>query len=65
MMNRTQQPSISQVKEIQFIAPEIKKLNGTIPVYLMRDVQNETSRLDLYFDAGKNSGPKGISSFVN
>ena len=65
MMNRTQQPAISQVKEIQFIAPEIKKLNGTIPVYLMRDVQNETSRLDLYFDAGKNSGPKGISSFVN
>ncbi|MFZ9028537.1 MAG: M16 family metallopeptidase [Crocinitomicaceae bacterium] len=65
MINRTQQPAISQVKEIHFVAPETRKINGSIPVYLMRDVQNETSRLDLYFDAGKNSGDKGISSFVN
>jgi predicted Zn-dependent peptidase len=65
MINRTQQPAISQVKEIHFVAPEIKKINGDIPVYISRDVQNETSRLDLYFDAGKNSGTNGISSFVN
>lgn len=65
MINRTEQPAISQVKEIHFVAPEFKNINGNIPVYLMRDVQNETSRLDLYFDAGKNSGTKGISSFVN
>lgn len=65
MINRLEAPAIKQVSEIHFVEPEHKTLNGNIPVFMMRDVQNETSRLDLYFDAGKNSGTRSISSFVN
>lgn len=65
MIDRTQAPQIKPVSEIDFVAPEITTLNDSIPVYMMRDVQNETSRIDLYFDAGKNSGTRSISSFVN
>lgn len=65
MIDRTLAPQIKPVSVIDFVAPEITSLNGEIPVYMMRDVQNETSRLDLYFDAGKTSGNRSISSFVN
>lgn len=65
MIDRKQAPQIKPVSEIDFVAPEMIVLNGSIPVYMMRDVQNETSRIDLYFDAGKNSGTNSISSFVN
>lgn len=65
MIDRTLAPVIRPVSAIDFVAPELTTLNDNIPVYMMRDVQNETSRLDLYFDAGKNSSTNSLSSFVN
>jgi len=65
MLNRTIQPSLNAIDKIDFVAPEKHLLNADVNLYHMKSVPNETARLDLYFDAGKCRGEKGIPSFVS
>lgn len=65
MLDRTQRPTVHPTENIEFVEPRTIMLNGTTPLFIMQEVQNETSRIDLYFDAGKNSGERSLSSFVN
>lgn len=65
MLNRTQQPELVAIEAIDFVAPKKYELSPTVPLYHTKDVQNETARFDLYFDAGNCRGVKGIPGFVN
>lgn len=65
MLNRTLAPELKEIDKIDFIAPKKYEIDNGIVLYHMKDVPNETSRFDLYFDAGKCRGEKGIPAFVN
>ena len=62
MLNRTIAPKLQVIDSIDFVAPRKYTLANGIKLYHMKDVPNETARFDLYFDAGKFRGKKGIPS---
>jgi predicted Zn-dependent peptidase len=64
-LNRTIAPVLQQIDKIDFVKPLVFDVAGTTKLFHMKEVPNETSRLDLYFDAGTARGEKGIASFVN
>ncbi|MFA7274880.1 MAG: pitrilysin family protein [Crocinitomicaceae bacterium] len=64
-MDRKKAPSLQPIKSIEFVKPKIFDINSNVKLFFMSEVPNETSRVDLYFDAGIIKGEKGISSFVN
>ena len=65
MLERTKQPELKAIDKIDFVAPVEYKINENVSLYHMKDVPNETTRFDLYFDAGKCRGEGAIASFVN
>lgn len=65
MPNRNLQPELVAIDAIDFVAPKKYDLSPEVPLYHMKEVQNETSRFDLYFDAGNCRGEKGIPGFTN
>jgi len=65
MPNRTIQPELVAIDAIDFIAPKKYDLSSSVPLYHMKEVPSETSRFDLYFDAGNCRGEKGIPGFTN
>lgn len=65
MLNRIEQPELNQIDEIDFVAPEIYEISEGVKLYHMKEVPNETTRFDLYFDAGKCKQKNGIPAFVN
>jgi zinc protease len=65
MLDRTIQPELKAIDKIEFIAPIEYKITPVVSLYHMKDVPNETTRFDLYFDAGKCRGKNAMASFVN
>lgn len=65
MIDRSIAPELSAIESISFVAPKVIKINDHVNLYHMKDVPNETSRFDLYFDAGKIRGEHSIASFVS
>jgi len=65
MLNRTISPEVKQIDKIDFIKPQIFDISKDVKLFFMKEVPNETARLDLYFDAGTVNGDAGIASFVN
>lgn len=65
MINRTIAPALKSIDHIDFIAPKKQELNTDCILYHMSEVPNETARIELYFDAGKSRGTKGIANFTN
>jgi zinc protease len=65
MINRTLTPTLKEIDKIDFIKPAIFDISSSIKLYSMSEVPNQTSRLDLYFNAGTILGEIGTASFVN
>jgi len=65
MINRTQQPPIQKIESVDFLAPDITPITEQVSLFHMKNVKDETTRFDLYFDAGKVNASHGIASFVN
>lgn len=65
MINRTIPPALKPIDHIEFIAPKKYSISEFTPLYHTKEVEDETCRFDLYFDAGKVKGLKGIPNFVN
>lgn len=65
MINRTVAPALKSIDHIDFVAPIKKEINTDCVLYHMAAVPNETTRIELYFDAGKSKGTKGIANFTN
>ena len=65
MQDRTIAPTLIAIDHIDFTAPKTHRLSNSVNLYHMNSVPNETSRFDLYFDAGKCRGAIGIAGFVN
>lgn len=65
MINRTLTPELNEIDQIDFIKPSIFDISSSVKLYSMCEVPNQTSRLDLYFNAGTILGDIGTASFVN
>ena len=65
MINRSIQPEITKINNVDFVSPKEYLVSENCSMFHMKDVTDETVRLDLYFDAGKIRGKSGIASFVN
>ena len=64
MVNRILAPELNQIDSISFVAPEIRT-EFAIPLFVMRQVPNATSRIELYFNAGSINGKTGLASLVS
>lgn len=65
MLNRTITPELKEIDKIDFVKPQVFDITEDVKLYFMKEVPNDTARLDLYFDAGTIKGDQGIASFVN
>ena len=65
MINRTIQPPIQKIEEVSFVSPINHPISENVSLFHMNKVSNETTRFDLYFDAGKIRTSGGIAGFVN
>src|SRR3990167_2077206 len=65
MMQRTTQPAVLPVVHIDFVKPHIFDVTEEVRLLWMKDVPNDTVRLDLYFDAGIIRGNKSIPAIVH
>ena len=64
-MNRKNAPKTHKTGAISFVSPEKIPLNESAPLYWMSDIANETSRIDIYFDAGLRKGKNSIASMTS
>ncbi|MDR0802987.1 pitrilysin family protein [Fluviicola sp.] len=62
---RSQQPETKQVDQISFVKPHIFDVTQYVKLLWMKDVPNETVRLDLFFDAGITRGRESIPAIVH
>jgi zinc protease len=65
MIDRSIAPNLETINHIDFLKPRIFEISSNVHLYWNSDVPNNTSRVDLYFDAGTILGDIGIASFVN
>ncbi len=65
MIDRTLQPELKAIEKIAFISPRQYDITAQTKLYFMKDVSDETSRLDLYFDAGTTLAEPVVASLVN
>jgi zinc protease len=65
MNMRTMQPEAKQVDHISFVKPQIFDVTQHVKLLWMKEVPNDTVRLDLFFDAGITRGNKSIPAIVH
>lgn len=65
MSSRNQQPETKQVDHISFVKPHIFDVTPHVKMLWMKEVPNETVRLDLFFDAGITRANKSIPAIVH
>lgn len=65
MSLRSQQPETKQVDHISFVKPHIFDVTQHVKLLWMKEVPNETVRLDLFFDAGITRGNESIPAIVH
>lgn len=65
MSVRTKQPETKQVDHISFVKPHVFDVTPDVKLLWMKEVPNETVRLDLFFNAGITRGNKSIPAIVH
>ncbi len=65
MIDRTKAPSIKEIDSILFEKPLVFDITKGNQLLCMTNVQNETAKFELYFDAGSVHGATEIASIVN
>ncbi len=65
MSVRTKQPETKQVDHISFVKPHIFDVTQDVKLLWVKEVPNETVRLDLFFDAGITRGNKSLPAIVH
>lgn len=65
MSIRLQQPATEQVAHIQFIKPQLFDVTSSVKLLWMKEVPNDTVRLDLFFDAGIIRSTNSIPSITH
>ena len=64
MLERKNAPNVQEIEKINFLSPLKIQLSENISLFWMKEVQNETARLDFVFHAGTTRESNLISSLV-
>jgi zinc protease len=64
MLERKNAPNVQEIEKINFISPLKIQLDENTSLFWMKEVQNETARLDFIFHAGTTRESNLISSLV-
>ena len=65
-MNRTIAPTYSKAQSLNIEFPHKIELSNGIDLYMLDDIQNDTVKLDIVWDAGSKYQPKSlVASFTN
>ncbi|MFN5983893.1 MAG: M16 family metallopeptidase [Fluviicola sp.] len=64
MIDRKIQPELVNIERIQWVKPLVFDVSAHMKLFWMKEVQNETSRLELNFDAGLIREGEGIPQIV-
>lgn len=65
MTVRNQQPEARQIEHIGLVRPQHFDVTPLVPLYWVKEVPNDTVRLDLYFDGGIIRGGDSIPAIVH
>ena len=65
MIDRNTAPPTHKIQSIEFICPQTIEINATVKLLWMKNVPNETSRIDLYYNAGLRNGRNIIASLCS
>lgn len=65
MLDRTISPAIHDIEKIHFVEPKIYPLQDETKLFLMKEVFDETVRIEFHFQAGAIQGVKNAANFVN
>lgn len=65
MLDRTKQPSLSPITKINFVEPTIIEINTFSKIYWMKEVLDETTRIEFHFNAGSIRSLDKIAGSVN
>lgn len=65
MLDRTQQPTLSPISRINFVEPTIIPINDFTKIYWMKEVLDETTRIEFHFNAGSIRSIEKIAGSVN
>lgn len=64
-MDRTKGPELKSIDHINFEKPQIFEVTTNNKLFCLTNVQNETAKFELYFDAGTIHGATELASIVN
>lgn len=65
MLNRAIQPTINDITHISFVEPTIQVIGSDTTLYWMKNVLDETVRIEFHFNAGTIRSKAKIAGFVN
>ena len=65
MLNRTQAPTLNEIKNINFVYPIVRNLNTDTELVWMKEVPDETVRIELHFNAGTIHSENKVASITN
>jgi zinc protease len=65
MLDRTLQPTLFPITKINFVEPTILQLNAHSKLYWMKEVSDETTRIEFHFNAGSIRSIEKIAGCVN
>lgn len=65
MSIRNTAPEIFPLQKIDFVEPKIFDITPDVKLYWMQAVPDETTRIELHFDAGTIRGEKKLAGFAN
>ena len=65
MLNRSIQPDIYPITKINFVEPKTISINKHVNMYWMKEVLDETTRIELHFNAGSIRSIEKIAGVAN
>ena len=65
MINRIQAPTLKEIEKINFVYPSVKKLGKDTELVWIKEVADETVRIELHFNAGTIHSENKVASLTN
>lgn len=65
MQNRNQAPELNKIEKINFVYPNIIKLGNDTELIWMKEVSDQTVRIELHFNAGTIHSTEKVASITN
>lgn len=65
MINRAKQPTISKIEKIKFLEPKHFSINQDVKLHWIKEVDDESVKIDLIFNAGTKNEEVYLANFVS